>query len=124
MSYLLTSLLADQPIDRPAVSCFTQCCSHGHCQIRGARAKTSAAAIAASIAAEGYDSDEEVYATAKALEGEGEEGQDADIAAKVGVRLSITGRVGDLKGGGCLAGPGCHALHRHNGVPQPPRLAS
>lgn len=56
-------------------------------QVRAARAKTSAAAIAASIAAEGYDSDEEVYATAKALEGEGEEGQDDDIAAKVGARL-------------------------------------
>lgn len=61
---------------------------HSHSvQVRAARAKTSAAAIAASIAAEGYDSDEEVYATAKALEGEGEEGQDDDIAAKVGARL-------------------------------------
>lgn len=37
-------------------------------QIRAARGSTSAAAIAANVAAEGYDSDEEVYATAKALQ--------------------------------------------------------
>lgn len=53
-------------------------------QVRAARAKNSAAAIAAKIAAEGYDSDEEVYATAKAMAAEeGEEGE-GDIAAKVG----------------------------------------
>jgi len=53
-------------------------------QVRAARSKTSAAAIAANIAAEGYDSDEEVYATAKALAAEGAEGQeDEDVAAKV-----------------------------------------
>lgn len=54
-------------------------------QIRAARAKTSAAAITANIAAEGYESDEEVYATAKALAGEGGDGDtEAEIAAKVG----------------------------------------
>lgn len=52
-------------------------------QVRAARAKNSAAAIAADIAAEGYDSDEEVYATAKALEAEEGNGED-DVAAKVG----------------------------------------
>jgi hypothetical protein len=54
-------------------------------QVRAARAKNSAASIAATIAAEGYDSDEEVYATAKALaaEEEGEDGE-GDVAAKVG----------------------------------------
>jgi hypothetical protein len=49
--------------------------------VRATQAKTSAAAIAASIAAEGYDSDEEVYATAKALQGEGEE--ELDVATRV-----------------------------------------
>jgi hypothetical protein len=50
--------------------------------VRAAQAKSSAAAIAASIAAEGYDSDEEVYATAKALQGEGDE--ELDVATRVG----------------------------------------
>jgi hypothetical protein len=40
------------------------------------RKQQGAAAVAAAIAAEGYDSDEEVYATAKALEQGGEYDED------------------------------------------------
>jgi hypothetical protein len=74
-----TALLGARSVPR---FCATPCCL----QVRAARAKNSAAAIAASVAAEGYDSDEEVYATAKALQAEEGDGED-DIAAKVGYAL-------------------------------------
>lgn len=57
--------------------------------MRAAQAKSSAAAaIAAGVAAEGFDSDEEVYATAAALAGDGA-GDDEAVAAKV--RLAVRG---------------------------------
>jgi hypothetical protein len=55
-------------------------------QVRAARGATSAAAIASNIAAAGYDSDEEVYATAKALQQQAEaegKGGDSDDDVKV-----------------------------------------
>ncbi|WIA29633.1 hypothetical protein OEZ86_012120 [Tetradesmus obliquus] len=61
--------------------------------VRAARGATSAAAIAAGIAAAGYDSDEEVYATAKALQQQAEaEGRvgDSDDDAKAAAAKSRT----------------------------------
>jgi hypothetical protein len=50
------------------------------CQVRQAAGGLSAAqAIAADVAAAGYDSDEEVYATAKALQDQGGGGGDDEV---------------------------------------------
>eukprot|EP00879_Flechtneria_rotunda_P027393 GHRR01029341.1.p1 GENE.GHRR01029341.1~~GHRR01029341.1.p1 ORF type:complete len:351 (+),score=108.74 GHRR01029341.1:127-1179(+) len=89
--------VADNKPNKPAGTDQAEACDEAndpateYMAVRAARGATSAAAIAANIAAEGYDSDEEVYATAKAMQeqAEGELDSDEERAKAAAARRTI-----------------------------------